>query len=112
MLIYICKHSILLKKNIGGLLHMKKVEFVEAIVEKTGLTKADATRALEAVFDIITEELEKGNKVPVAGFGTFSVGERAAREGRNPQTGATVQIAASKSAKFKPASALKDALNK
>lgn len=90
---------------------MKKVEFVEALAERTGLTKADATRALEGVFDIIKEALVKGDKVPVAGFGTFSVGERAAREGRNPQTGETVKIAACKSAKFKAASALKEAIN-
>ncbi len=90
---------------------MKKVEFVEALAERTGLTKADATRALEGVFDIIKEALANGDKVPVAGFGTFSVGKRAAREGRNPQTGETVQIAACNSAKFKAASALKDALN-
>lgn len=90
---------------------MKKVEFVEALAERTGLTKADATRALEGVFDIIKDELKKGGKVSVAGFGTFSVGKRAAREGRNPQTGATVKIAACNSAKFKAASALKEAIN-
>ncbi|MCI8588765.1 MAG: HU family DNA-binding protein [Bacilli bacterium] len=90
---------------------MKKVEFVEALAERTGLTKADATRALEGVFDIIKEALVKGDKVPVAGFGTFSVGKRAAREGRNPQTGETVKIAACNSAKFKAASALKEAIN-
>ncbi|MBE6147088.1 MAG: HU family DNA-binding protein [Firmicutes bacterium] len=90
---------------------MKKVELVEAVAEKAGLTKADATRAIDALFSTITEALVKGDKVPVAGFGTFSVGERAAREGRNPQTGAVVKIAACKSAKFKASSALKDALN-
>ena len=63
---------------------MKKVELVEAVAEKAGLTKADATRAIDALFSTITEALVKGDKVPVAGFGTFSVGERAAREGRNP----------------------------
>ena len=90
---------------------MKKVELVEAVATATGLTKADATRAIDALFSTITEALVKGDKVPVAGFGTFSVGERAAREGRNPQTGAVVKIAACKSAKFKASSALKDALN-
>lgn len=90
---------------------MKKVEFVEAVAAKTGLTKADSTRAADAVWEVITEELKNGGKVAIAGFGTFSVGERAAREGRNPQTGETVKIAACKSAKFKAASALKDALN-
>lgn len=90
---------------------MKKSEQVEALAERTGLTKADATRALEGVFDIIKEALANGDKVAIAGFGTFSVGQRAAREGRNPQTGETVKIAACNSAKFKAASALKDAIN-
>lgn len=90
---------------------MKKAELVEAVAERAGLTKADADRAIKALSDVITEELVKGGKVAIPGFGTYSVGERAAREGRNPQTGATVKIAASKSAKFKAASALKSALN-
>lgn len=90
---------------------MKKAELVEAVAEKAGLTKADATRAIDAVFETIKGVLVKGDKITVPGFGTFSVGERAAREGRNPQTGETVKIAASKSAKFKAASALKEALN-
>lgn len=90
---------------------MKKAELVEAVAERAGLTKADADRAIKALSDVITEELVKGGKVAIPGFGTYSVGERAAREGRNPQTGATVKIAASKSAKFKAASALKAALN-
>lgn len=90
---------------------MKKAELVEAVAEKAGLTKADATRAIEALFDTIKTAMVKGDKVAIPGFGTFSVGERAAREGRNPQTGATVKIAACKSAKFKAASALKEALN-
>ena len=90
---------------------MKKVEFVEAVAAKTGFTKADATRAADAVWDVVKEALVNGDKIAIAGFGTFSVGERAAREGRNPQTGETVKIAACKSAKFKAASALKDALN-
>ena len=90
---------------------MKKAELVEAVAEKAGLTKADATRAIDATFEAIKGVLVKGDKITVPGFGTFSVGERAAREGRNPQTGETVQIAASKSAKFKAASALKEALN-
>lgn len=90
---------------------MKKAELVEAVAERAGLTKADADRAIKALSDVITEELVKGGKVAIPGFGTYSVSERAAREGRNPQTGATVKIAASKSAKFKAASALKAALN-
>lgn len=90
---------------------MKKAELVEAVAEKAGLTKADADRAIKAFADVTTEELVKGGKVAIPGFGTFSVSERSAREGRNPQTGATVKIAASKSAKFKQSSALKAALN-
>ena len=90
---------------------MKKVEFVEAIAEKTGLSKADSTRALEAVFEVITEALKDGDKVPVAGFGTFAISKRAAREGRNPQTGAKVKIAARNAVVFKAGTALKDAVN-
>ena len=91
---------------------MKKVELVEAIAEKAGLTKADAGRALDATFAAITEALVKGDKISLVGFGTFSVSERAARIGRNPQTGAEVKIAARKAAAFKAGSALKEALNK
>lgn len=90
---------------------MKKVELVEAVAEKAGLTKADATRAIDATFEVITGALKKGDKVPVAGFGTFAVSQRAAREGRNPQTGETVHIAARKAVTFKAGTALKDAIN-
>jgi len=90
---------------------MKKSELVEAIATKAGITKADATRALDAFVCVVTESLSNGVKVPVSGFGTFATSERAAREGRNPQTGATVQIAARTAVTFKPASALKDAVN-
>lgn len=90
---------------------MKKVELVEAVAEATGLTKADATRAIDATFATITGALKKGDKVPVAGFGTFAVSKRAAREGRNPQTGETVHIAARNAVSFKAGSALKDAVN-
>lgn len=91
---------------------MKKVELVEAIAAKTGLTKADSSRALDAVIEEITEALVKGDKVPLVGFGTFGVSERAAREGRNPRTGETVKIAARKAVVFKAGAALKDAVNK
>lgn len=91
---------------------MKKVELVEAVAEKAGLTKADATRAADAVLETITEALVNGDKVPLVGFGTFSVSERAAREGRNPRTGETVKIAARKAVSFKAGSALKEAVNK
>ncbi len=90
---------------------MKKAELVEAIAEKTGLTKADATRALDATFEVITKALKKGERVPVAGFGTFNVSKRKAREGRNPQTGETVKIPARKAVTFKAGTALKDAVN-
>ncbi len=90
---------------------MKKVELVEAVAAKTGLTKADATRAIDATFEAITGALKNGDKVPLVGFGTFQVSRRAAREGRNPQTGATVQIAARNAVSFKAGSALKDAVN-
>ena len=89
---------------------MKKAELVEAIAEKTGLTKADANRALDATFEVITKALKKGERVPVAGFGTFNVSKRKAREGRNPQTGATVKIPARKAVTFKAGTALKDAV--
>ena len=75
------------------------------------LAKADATRAIDATFATITNALKEGDKVPVAGFGTFAVSERAAREGRNPRTGATVQIAARKAVTFKAGSALKETVN-
>ena len=90
---------------------MKKVELVEVVAEKAGLTKADATRAIDATFEAITEALSKGDKVPLVGFGTFSVSKRAAREGRNPRTGDKVQIAARNAVSFKAGSALKDSVN-
>ena len=90
---------------------MKKAELVEAIATKTGLTKADANRALDATFEVITKALKKGERVPVAGFGTFNVSKRKAREGRNPQTGATVKIPARKAVTFKAGTALKEAVN-
>lgn len=90
---------------------MKKVELVEAVAEKAGLTKADATKAIDATFEAITGALKSGDKVPLVGFGTFSVSNRAARTGRNPQTGATVQIAARNAVSFKAGSALKDSVN-
>jgi len=90
---------------------MKKSELVELVAEKAGLTKADATRAIDAVFATITEALQKGERVPVAGFGTFNISERGERQGRNPQTGETVTIAARKAVTFKAGTALKDAVN-
>lgn len=91
---------------------MKKSEMIEALANATGLTKADSERAFNGVFELLKDELSKGNKVSVAGFGTFKISERAAREGRNPQTGETIKIAASKSVSFKAGSELKEKVNK
>ena len=91
---------------------MKKSEMIEAIATATGLTKADSEKAFNATFDLLKKELADGNKVSVAGFGTFKISERAAREGRNPQTGETIKIAASKSVSFKAGSELKETVNK
>ena len=90
---------------------MNRMELVAAIAEKAELSKKDAEKALKAFTDVVAEELKKGEKIQLVGFGTFEVSERAAREGRNPQTGEAMQIAASKSPKFKAGKALKDALN-
>ncbi len=90
---------------------MKKSELVEAVAAASGLTKADATRAIDATFAAITEALKAGNKVPVAGFGTFAVSQRGERNGRNPQTGATVVIPARKAVTFKAGTALKESVN-
>ena len=90
---------------------MNKAELVAAIAEKTELSKKDSEKALKAFIDVVTEELTKGEKIQLVGFGTFEVSERAAREGRNPQTGETMTIAASKAPKFKAGKALKDLIN-
>ena len=90
---------------------MNKTELVAAMAEKTELSKKDAEKALKAFTDVVAEELKKGEKVELVGFGTFEVAEREAREGRNPRTGETMTIAASKSPKFKAGKALKDSLN-
>ena len=90
---------------------MNKTELIDAVAKKTELSKKDAEKALKAFTDVIAEQLKKGDKVQLVGFGTFEVSERAAREGRNPQTGETMTIAASKSPKFKAGKALKDMIN-
>ena len=90
---------------------MNKAELVAAVAEKAEISKKDAEAAVKAFTDVIAEELKKGEKVQLVGFGTFEVSERAAREGRNPQTGETMTIAASKAPKFKAGKALKDMLN-
>ncbi len=90
---------------------MNKVELAAAIANETGLAKKDAEAAVKAFVEVVTEELKKGEKVQLVGFGTFEVVERAAREGRNPQTGKTMKIKASKAPKFKAGKGLKDAVN-
>ena len=90
---------------------MNKTELVAAMAEKCELSKKDAEKALKAFTDVIADELKKGGKVQLVGFGTFEVAERAAREGRNRQSGAVMQIPASKAPKFKAGKALKDSLN-
>ena len=90
---------------------MNKTELVAAIAEKTELSKKDAEKALKAFTDVVAEELKKGEKIQLVGFGTFEVAERAARTGRNPMTGKSIEIAASKTPKFKAGKALKDSIN-
>ena len=90
---------------------MNRTELVAAMAEKTQLSKKDADLALKAFIDVVSEEMQKGEKDQLVGFGTFEVSERAAREGRNPQTGETMTIAASKAPKFKAGKALKDMIN-
>ena len=90
---------------------MNKTELIDAIAAAADLPKASAGRALDAVVDSITETLAKGDQVSLVGFGTFAVKHRAAREGRNPQTGATIQIKASNVPGFKAGKALKEAVN-
>jgi DNA-binding protein HU-beta len=90
---------------------MNKVELSAAIASETGLSKKDSEAVVKAFVDVVTEELKKGGRVQLVGFGTFEVSERAAREGRNPQTGKTMKIKASKTPKFKAGKALKDAVN-
>ncbi|MBP8714497.1 MAG: HU family DNA-binding protein [Lachnospiraceae bacterium] len=90
---------------------MNKTELVAAMAEQTGLTKKDAEAALKAFTDTVSKQLKKGDKVQLVGFGTFEVTKRAAREGRNPQTGKAMKIKASKAPKFKAGKALKDMIN-
>ena len=90
---------------------MNKTELIAAMAEKAEISKKDAEKALKAFTDTVADELVKGEKVQLVGFGTFEVSTRAAREGRNPQTGETMTIEASKSPKFKAGKALKDVVN-
>jgi DNA-binding protein HU-beta len=89
----------------------KKAEFIQQLSEKTGLNKKESEEAMQAVFDVIQEQVAAGKKVNLAGFGTFTCKDRAARKGRNPQTGEELQIAASKAPGFSAAKAWKDTLN-
>ena len=91
---------------------MNKSELVAAIAEKTELSKKDAEAALKAFTDVVAEELKKGEKIQLVGFGTFETTKRAARTGKNPQTGAAIKIPASVAPKFKAGKALKDLVNK
>ena len=90
---------------------MNKAELIDAVAEDAGLSKTLAAAAVDAVVDNITSSLKKGDQVTLVGFGTFAVRDRAARSGRNPQTGETIQIKAAKVPAFKPGKALKDAVN-
>ena len=90
---------------------MNKTELIAAIADKAGLTKKDAEEVVNAFTETVTKALKKGDKVQLVGFGTFEVPKRGARTGRNPQTGETMKIAATKAPKFKPGKAFKDALN-
>ncbi|ADH99643.1 HU family DNA-binding protein [Salisediminibacterium selenitireducens] len=89
---------------------MNKTELINAVAESADLSKKDATSAVDAVFEVITDSLKKGDKVQLIGFGNFEVRERAARKGRNPQTGEEIEIPASNVPAFKPGKALKDAV--
>lgn len=89
---------------------MNKSDFVAAVADTAELSKADAGRAVDAVIDTVKEALKKGETITLVGFGTFSVRKRAARQGRNPQTGETIKIKASKTPAFKAGKGLKDAL--
>ena len=90
---------------------MNKSEMIDMVAEAADISKAAAGRAVDAVFDGITGSMKKGESVTLVGFGTFSVGHRAARSGRNPRTGETIQIAEANTPKFKAGKALKDAVN-
>ena len=90
---------------------MNKNDLVALVADAAGLSKIDATKAVDAVFDGIINSLKKGDEVRLVGFGTFAVTERAASEGRNPRTGEKIDIPASKQPKFKPGKTFKDALN-
>lgn len=90
---------------------MNKTELIAAMADQSGLSRKDAEKALKAFTDVVSDELKNDGKVQLVGFGTFEVSKRAAREGRNPQTGKVMKIEASKAPKFKAGKALKDLIN-
>ena len=90
---------------------MNKNDLIAVVATKTGLSKGDATKAVDGVFDAVTEALKEGDEVRLVGFGTFTVSKRAASQGRNPRTGDPIDIPASKQPKFKAGKGLKDAVN-
>lgn len=89
---------------------MNKADIIDAMAEETGISKAQAKKALDSFTNNVADTLAKGGRVSLVGFGSFSVSQRSAREGRNPQTGATIQIAAKNVARFKPGAELNDKL--
>ena len=101
----------LAQENYRRIYSMNKAELVSAIAEKTELKKVEAEKAVKAFVEVVTEELKKGGKVQLVGFGTFEVSKRAAREGRNPQTGDSIKIAAKNVVKFKPGAELDTHVN-
>ena len=90
---------------------MNKTDLVAVVAEAAGLTKADAGKAVDALFDVIAQAMKSGDEVRLVGFGSFAAAERPAGEGRNPRTGEKIAIPASRQPKFKPGKGLKDALN-
>src|SRR3954447_16966167 len=105
---FVSLHNLKIKRR--GVLYMNKTELVNAVVTQTELTKKDAANAVDALFETISNTLAKEEKIQLIGFGTFEVRERAARTGRNPQTGEEIQISASKVPAFKPGKELKEAV--
>ena len=99
------------RRSPSGSNRMNKAELIDAVAEKSGLSKADASRAVDTVVDVISKALKKGEKVSLVGFGVFSVRKRAARKGRNPKTGEEIKIPAGKTPAFKAGKALKDSVN-
>lgn len=95
-----------------GVYVVNKNEFITQVSEKTGLNKTDASKAVDSVFEVISEALSNNDEVRLVGFGTFAVAERPASEGRNPRTGEKIQIAASRTPKFRAGKGLKDAVSK